>query len=180
MGYDERIELQPHDPTWVDIFEREALRIIDALGGAVVDIEHFGSTAVHGLLAKPVVDVLVGVESLETVHPHVLDITALGYEYFGEDGVPGRLMLRRRPDDGVAVNVAIVEHDGELWRQNLLFRDFLRADENREWAEKYAERKREIVEEEGIDTLLAYSDAKADIIGKLMTLARAWQEGDNN
>jgi GrpB-like predicted nucleotidyltransferase (UPF0157 family) len=178
MTYDEGVELEPYDPAWRDVFEREALRIIEALGDAVVDVEHFGSTAIEGMLAKPVVDILVGVDELETVHPHVLDITALGYEYYGEDGVPGRLLLRRRPDDGVAVNVAIVKYDGELWRQNLLFRDFLRADANQEWADRYAERKREIVEDEGIDTLLAYSDAKADIIGKLMTLARAWASGE--
>jgi GrpB-like predicted nucleotidyltransferase (UPF0157 family) len=61
------IEIVPHDPAWAGMFEREAARLQQALGGLARRIEHVGSTAVIGLAAKPVIDIQVCVASLQPV-----------------------------------------------------------------------------------------------------------------
>ena len=87
---DEPVELSPYDPAWPRWFQQDAVQLRDCLEGEVVGIEHFGSTSVEGMLAKPIIDILVA-----PVHwpPHsgVFDrLESLGYDYFGEAGVTGR------------------------------------------------------------------------------------------
>ena len=95
-----RIQLDEYNPEWPRLFAREAARIRAALGAQAVQVEHVGSTSVPGLAAKPVIDLLVGVRTLDDSPAIVAAVTALGYEYIPEfeDELPNRRYFRRFTD----------------------------------------------------------------------------------
>ena len=167
---DERITLCKTDPSWPEWFQREAARLRSVLPGEFVpEIQHIGSTAVPGLDAKPIVDLMVGILDPGRIAEAVERLESLGYESLGEAGVPGRWALRRR-DVAQPSNIAIVAYEGEWWKLNLAVRDYLRA--NAEAALNYALAKWHAVSG-GADMLLAYSDAKRVMIEKIVAEARA-------
>jgi GrpB-like predicted nucleotidyltransferase (UPF0157 family) len=91
------VEVVPHDGRWAESYRAEAAAIRAALGDYLAGIEHFGSTAVPGLIAKPIVDILIGAQPGSEPHAAVVGLAGLGYEYLGEDGRrPGRHFWRKR------------------------------------------------------------------------------------
>ena len=171
---DERITVCAADPAWPSWFQLEAARLRSAVPGDLVpDIQHIGSTAVPGLDAKPIVDLMVGIGELGRIADLVERLERLGYESLGEAGVAGRWALRKR-DVAQSSNIAIVAHDGEWWMLNLAVRDFLRA--NADAARNYASAKWHAVSN-GADMLLAYSDAKRVVIERIAAEARILPSG---
>ena len=159
---DEPVHLCAYDPRWPALFESEARRIEAGLP-AKVAIEHIGSTAVEGLLAKPVIDLMLGMEPRHSMAGLRSALAALGYEDLGEAGVPGRLYLRRRAE--TAFNIALVSRGGSIWIANLALRDCLRT--NPGAAHEYVEIKRAAFRS-GIRSLLAYSDYKSAFVASLI------------
>ncbi|MBK6317613.1 MAG: GrpB family protein [Dehalococcoidia bacterium] len=148
----------PHDPDWAPIFESERALIAAALGLPPGQVQHIGSTAVPGLGAKPIVDVMVGVEE-EAAYPRYVALLApLGYEYRGET-VPGTLYNRKQGPPRVNAHLCVL--GGEFWSEHLLFRDYLRA--NPATAGDYEALKRRILDEVGQDPP-AYNAAKEGFI----------------
>ncbi len=162
---DEPIQLSTYDPAWPKLFAAEARRVL-ADQCTNIGIEYIGSTAVPGLLAKPIIDIMLGVDSQEAVEHVRRRLVALGYEDCGEAGVPGRIYLRRRAENDF--NVALVVRNGRLWRANIALRNYLRA--NDDARREYAEAKLAAVER-GAKTLLAYSEQKDLVVSKLVSRA---------
>ena len=125
MNIDEPITIEPYNPAWVTHFASERAVLCHALSIELSRVEHIGSTSVAGMQAKPIVDMMLGLDSF----PPLLTVTdrlySLGYEALGEAGVPGRLYFRKRLPN--AFNVQAVLFGGPLWKNNLLMRDFLAA-----------------------------------------------------
>ncbi|MDF9277766.1 GrpB family protein [Arthrobacter sp. EH-1B-1] len=164
------VEVVPHDDRWVLLYRNEAAEIHSALGGYALGIEHFGSTAVPGLVAKPIVDILAGVREGSDPRPAIDGLERLGYEYLGEDGRrPGRYFWRKRGMD--AFNVSVVPHCGELWESNIAFRDFLRT--HPDWAERYGQAKLS-AGAASATSMLGYQDGKREFVDTLRTAAVAW------
>jgi GrpB-like predicted nucleotidyltransferase (UPF0157 family) len=159
---DEPIHLCDWDPRWPVLSAFEAERIAAGLPEQIA-IEHIGSTAVEGLRAKPIIDVMLGVEPHQDVAGVRSALVDLGYEDMGEAGVPGRLYFRRRAE--TAFNLALVARGGSIWISNLALRDYLRT--NPEAAREYAEIKRSAFRS-GIRSLLAYSDYKSAVVTALI------------
>jgi len=132
------VEVVEHDPGWAAAGAEEAGRVADALGA--VAVEHVGSTAVPGLAAKPVLDLLAGLRSVTLEPARIRAMEALGYECLGEFGLPGRVFFRKGTNRRRTHHVHAVEHGGGHWRRHLAVRDFLRA--RPEEARRYAEVKR--------------------------------------
>ena len=171
MDLDEPVEIVDFDPRRARAYRGERDRLRLALATASLKFEHIGSTAVPGLAGKPIVDLMLGASPpvwaiRDELRPKIV---ALGYDDLGEAGVPGRLYFRRRTALR-AYNVALVEEDGELWRANLAFRDYLRAHPDE--AAAYGAAKREALAG-GARTLLAYSAAKAAALDAILQKARA-------
>ena len=92
------IVVTDYNPAWPAMFEREPTKLATALGPLVVTIEHVGSTAVPGLAAKPIIDLLVGVRSLDDARSACIKgLQALGYTYMPEyeAWLPGELFFRK-------------------------------------------------------------------------------------
>ena len=147
----EEITLVPYDPRWPESFRLEKEHLLSCLPPALVRrIEHFGSTAVPGLAAKPVVDMLVEVTDLEETRASIAPLLeAQGYEYFwrptfGNEGPPFYAwFIKRDPRTGARTHhIHMVEdHFDSCW-QSLIFRDHLRA--HPEVAREYEELKRDL------------------------------------
>lgn len=82
MGIDETISVIPYDEKWIALFQNEKINLLKAFGNDAIDIQHFGSTSVHGMFAKPIIDVLIGVKTLELSDSVTNKLTQLGYEGF--------------------------------------------------------------------------------------------------
>ena len=122
---------------WASAFFSERERMLAALGSSIVALEHVGSTAVPGVPAKPILDILIGVVSFELAVVCVEPMQSLGYEYRGEYGIARRhYFVKGAPRTH---HVHMLEVDGQAWRSMLGFRDALRAQP--ELAREYGEAK---------------------------------------
>lgn len=157
----------PYDPAWPRVFDAERALTAAALSLPHERIEHIGSTAVPRLGAKPIVDVMVGVDSEGAYPAFVALLAPLGYEHRG-DTVPGTLYNRK--EGPPRVNAHLCVFDGEFWREHLLFRDFLRT--HPETAREYEALKRRILVELGPDPP-AYNAAKEQFIREVIARARS-------
>jgi len=160
---DEPITVVSYRDEWAHAFKHEAPRLTAILGDEAIAVEHIGSTAVPGLDAKPVVDVMVGVDEIAATAKLAQRLTTHGYEDCG--GESERRYFRKR--DGQHFNVQVIEYDSPTWRANLLLREYLRAD--RGAASRYTEAKREAAITS--PTLLAYSMLKRGIVEELLAEA---------
>lgn len=167
-----KVVLTEHDPRWAERAAHEAARLAAAMGAALVRIEHVGSTSVMDLPAKPVVDLLPIVTSLEAVDAVRAAVEALGYGWHGELGIARRRFCTLVDASGARlVNVhAFAEGDPEIAR-HLAFRDYLRA--HPEEARDYAEAKRRALAAEP-DDVNAYNRAKEPWIKACELRALAW------
>ncbi|MCK5831114.1 MAG: GrpB family protein [Methylococcales bacterium] len=89
------IEVVDFDPIWKKSFESEKIALLNAIGSNLVKIEHIGSTSVIGLIAKPVIDILVEVVNLESLDASKNDLETLKYIVKGENGIVGRRYFQK-------------------------------------------------------------------------------------
>lgn len=162
---DEPVHLSPYNPEWPALFAAEAERIVSNVHLRIA-VEHIGSTSVAGLLAKPIIDIMIGIQAEDTESVR-RNLRSLGYDDLGEAGVPGRLYFRKRVPH--AFNVQVVHHDGPIWKSNIALREYLRHD--REAARRYAEVKQSAIES-GATMLLSYSEYKREIVTELIARAK--------
>jgi GrpB-like predicted nucleotidyltransferase (UPF0157 family) len=162
----EPIVIADYSPAWVERFELERGRLAAALGAVAVRIDHVGSTAVPGLGAKPIVDVLVAVPDPGDDAAFVPALTAAGYVLRVIE--PGHRMFRT-PDREVHVHLWATESVDE--RRQLLFRDWLRVDAHDR--ELYERVKRQLAERPWHDHN-DYADAKTDVVTVILNRAEEW------
>lgn len=121
------IEVVPHQAGWRKDFAGLADEIAQALGNQVVDIHHIGSTAVTALWAKPIIDLLPVVQSVEAVDGLQARLAARGYEGRGEYGLPGRRYFVRWREEKRVAHVHMYSVGHPAIHRHLAFRDYLRA-----------------------------------------------------
>jgi GrpB-like predicted nucleotidyltransferase (UPF0157 family) len=118
----------PYDERWPAAFVAERQRILDAIPARGAVIEHVGSTAVVGLAAKPVIDIMIGLSHLDEAPRWIAGLEPLGYEYVPcfEDVMPERRYFRRFVGSERSQQIHMVARDTAFWSRHLAFRDFLR------------------------------------------------------
>jgi GrpB-like predicted nucleotidyltransferase (UPF0157 family) len=169
------IIVSDYDPNWPTLFEQERSRIENALGAFASVIEHVGSTAVPGLPSKPIIDLLVGVPSLEEARQRCIGpLGALGYIYMPEYGswLPGELFFRKGPPGPWTHHVHMMEPSHPRWETRLVFRDYLRAHPRA--AHAYADIKRSLASSSH-DDIEAYRTGKTSFVEDTTAKARAWR-----
>jgi GrpB-like predicted nucleotidyltransferase (UPF0157 family) len=165
---DEPVHLVPYDPRWPRRFEEERMLLEGALAPWIVGpIEHIGSTAVPELLAKPIIDIMVGVRDL----PSSLDardaLAPLHYEYFPYRADVMHWFCKPSPARRTH-HLHLVPVSSRLWAERLAFRDHLRA--SAEARNEYALLKASLAEHFRFDRE-AYTDAKADFVASIVERA---------
>ena len=156
---DEPVHIVAYNDRWPELFELEKERIKHALTTQSIAIEHIGSTSVPGLKAKPIIDIMIGINSFPPSESLIRQLCALGYTFKGEAGVPGRLYFTRRGQQ--SFNLAVVLLNGEHWTTNIKFMNYLR--KHPEECQEYEKIKSAAIES-GATMLLSYSDFKRDFI----------------
>lgn len=162
------IRLVPHDPRWAASFEAERAALAAAGGGLLAELHHVGSTAIPGIAAKPVIDILAVLARPGDGLACVPAMQALGYEYRGANGIAGRHYFNRGVPHTHHVHMLPAQHPevGRLLR----FRDHLRA--NPEEARAYEALKQDLALRLGADRR-AYSEAKSAFCARIDRLALA-------
>jgi len=159
----EEVRLHPYDPSWPNRFETERQRLTSLLPGAFLGIEHIGSTAVPGMPAKPIIDLLAGVESMAVARSIAERICASGYTTSTEfnETLVDRMWFMRWAEGRRTHHLHVVVQDGKVWRAHLAFRDALRS--NPSFAARYVALKHQLAARHATDRE-AYTNAKAEFI----------------
>ena len=171
----ETVVIVPYDSRWPMSFADERARLETLFPGLIRRVEHFGSTAVPGLSAKPIVDMLVEVTSLDETKEEIVPVLeGDGYDYIwrptsGDDGPPFYAWFIKRDMQGNRTHhIHMVEHDFPQWDE-LLFRDYLIA--HPDVARQYVDLKQRLAGQFSNDRI-AYTEGKGDFIRRVTALAR--------
>ena len=174
LGMGEAVEIVAYDPAWPAEFEHERALIARALGDRMLGIEHVGSTAVAGLGAKPIIDIMIAVSNLAEGEKCVRPLEALGYVYRGDGGIPGRLYFSKPTTRPRTHHLHMVEHGSDFWQRHILFRDYLR--KHPEEAGRYYRLKVRLAAQFR-DDRVGYTEAKTKFIESALARARGTEPG---
>jgi GrpB-like predicted nucleotidyltransferase (UPF0157 family) len=168
----DEVEIVDYDPRWPLLFDEEAKRLRAVLDPSlIIGLEHFGSTAIPGLSAKPIIDILIAVRSLAAAQVTFAEaLRRLDYVYWADNPKKDRMFfVKGMPPFGSkrSHHVHVTEPQGEMW-QRLAFRDYLRA--HPEEAETYGGLKKRIAAEHKMDREV-YTDAKSAYVASVMRKA---------
>ncbi len=170
-----KVSVVEYRPQWRKMFEEERRLLQDVLGEASAKVEHIGSTAVNGLAAKPIIDIMVGLPDFSVADKLMPVIETLGYEYIKkyEDEMPFRRYFAKNLNGIRTHQIHMVEIGSEFWGRHLLFRDYLR--QNPDMANEYAALKKQLAECEWED-VNEYADAKTEFIKSIENKAKEQAE----
>ncbi|MGI5915688.1 MAG: GrpB family protein [Anaerolineae bacterium] len=169
-----KVIVEPWDPNWRTLYHQGAKEVADALGDEVVAIHHIGSTAVPGLPAKPIIDILVAVH--DVVRLDALDERMLsrGYRPRGENGIPGRRYYVKGTDDEHLYHVHAFRHNDPQVARHLTLVKYLRMHPQEVMA--YGRFKTALAKRFP-DDIGAYVAGKAAFMQMLDRRAAAWRAG---
>lgn len=159
------IEIFEYNPAWPDLFQVERDLLQHHLAPWLVsNIEHIGSTAVPGLAAKPIIDIMAPVANLESARPAIAAAGQLGYVYYPYK--PELMHWFCKPSAAHRTHhLHLVPFSSDLWRDRLTFRDVLR--QNRQLAAEYEDLKRHLAEVHRHDRE-AYTEGKSEFVAKVL------------
>lgn len=157
-----KIIIAEYSSAWRQMFAEEKTRLQQILPASAA-IEHIGSTAVPGLIAKPIIDIMIGLKDFTQADALVRHVQSLNYEYVSqfEDEMPYRRYFRKENSDVRTHQIHMVALDSEFWHRHLSFRDYLKANPN--VAAEYATLKQKLAEQHWND-VNDYAAAKTEFI----------------
>lgn len=160
-----KIYMVPHNPQWRHDFQQEAERVTATLGNTAVTVHHIGSTAIPGIYAKPIIDMLLVVRDLTALDEKQPSLVALGYVAMGEFGIPGRRYFRKDNQAGDRTHqIHAFENGSAQVTRHLAFRDYMM--NNPDTAQEYSRLKRELAATYP-DNIELYMDGKDEFIQQI-------------
>ena len=164
------VRLEPHDTAW-DASAKEIIDIMrSVLGADAVDIQHVGSTSIPSIVAKPIVDIAVGVRAFGDMRKHDAALAERGI-HFRKEELGDQLLYVMGTDEARTHFIHVVLLDGEAWRNYISFRDYLNA--HPDAAREYGDIKRALAKQYP-DDRESYLAGKAPLIERLLREARVW------
>lgn len=163
----EEVALHEYEPSWPMTFRAERNRLESLLPGAFIDLQHIGSTAVQAMPAKPIIDILAGVNSMAQAASLAQPICMSGYTTSTEfnEALSDRMWFMRWADGHRTHQLHVVVHEGKVWHARLRFRDALRSQPK--LAASYASLKFQLAARHTTDRE-AYTDAKAKFVRSVL------------
>lgn len=167
LAIHEEVVLVAYDASWPALFALEYKRLDALFRGQLLGVEHFGSTAIPGMPAKPVIDILAGVASMAAADALTAPILAAGYTTSVEFNatLTDRRWFMRWAAGRRTHHLHVVVHGADEWRRRLHFRDVLRADPA--LAQRYAALKQALAVEHPADRE-AYTEAKTAFVMQVL------------
>lgn len=171
-GLEAPIELVAYDPSWPSKFEAERAHLEGVLAKWLVgSIEHIGSTAVPGLAAKPVIDIMAPVKTLESSRPAIEAVVGAGYVHYPYMGDVMHWFCKPTPEERTH-HLHLVPIGSRLWFERLAFRDALRSSVT--LANEYADLKAQLAARFRTDRE-AYTKAKTPFVNHVLSKHKAHQ-----
>ncbi len=164
-----KIRLSEYQMIWRAMYEHEVQLLQKLFAEDIIKFEHFGSTAVPGMLAKPVIDIICIVEDIKKIDCYNDRLRFLGYEAAGEWGIAGRRLFRKGGDERTH-HLHVYQDGNPHIDRHVIFRDYLIA--HREEAEKYSNFKKTL--EKKYDSTTEYSAAKKAFVSEMERRALDW------
>lgn len=168
--------LVQHSEKWKEIFTEEAEKIRSVLGKRALDIEHIGSTALPGIVSKPIIDIAVALPTLAAASDLIEPLATIGYRYFPESSSPERFFFRK--GEPVQFHLSLAQKEGPgYWRRQMLFRDYLLR--HADAAKIYEELKLGLMEKDPTGGKM-YLDGKSDFVRNILEKAEAESDSSDN
>lgn len=167
------VQLVPYNDNWKKLFEEEKAKLIEALGDLAIDIQHIGSTSIVGMMAKPIIDIDVGIKNVDNprlVEQIVDSLRPFGYEWRRLNSTPDHHIFVKGPEDKRTHYLHVVEHKGQIWNNDVLFCDYLNIHETE--AKAY-ENLKLALSEKYTDDREKYTKGKKFFINELLRKAQA-------
>ncbi len=171
------ITIVPYDESWPNLYEKEKNVLLGIFGSLATDIQHFGSTSVKGMAAKPIIDIMIVADDLHLIDDCNVAMEAHGYIARVENGIPGRryfVKLNSDQSGNHTHHVHVYQTGNRHINDELMFRDYLRIDPAA--FEEYGQVKKEAALKYRRDPQ-AYTDAKSACVMKIMEIARSYFAG---
>ena len=163
------VKLSPYNAGWLKIFEKEKVLLFSTLGDLVIDIQHIGSTAIPGMPAKPIVDMMASIPDFQRIEKYIQPLKKLGYEDRGQQGVPDRYIFVKGDEERRTHHLNLTEKDSSFWKEHILFLDYLHT--HKEAVDEYAKLKTDLAKNFP-DDRNSYTSAKAEFVKKIVEQAK--------
>lgn len=137
-----KVKLVKHSPKWKQSFEREVKKIKKIFGKDALETKHVGSTAIAGILAKPIIDIALIVPLLQRARRYIKKLKAIGYNLKKNDMRKERLFFTKGPEKKRTHYLHIGQIGSSYIEDMILFRDYLRR--HKSVAKKYSELKEKL------------------------------------
>ncbi|MGP4071156.1 GrpB family protein [Piscibacillus sp. B03] len=165
------VKLVPHNPEWTTNYQQEKALLESLVGEYIVGIEHIGSTAINGIKAKPIIDIMIGLQPLDNARDLELRTMQEGHYYrLQKQQLEGKVVFAKFPEihEGNAMKthfLHVVEYDGDWWHEHIQFRD--RLNNNLELAKEYEQLKLNLAEQHSND-VKSYTDQKLEFVKSII------------
>lgn len=171
------VKLLPHQEQWNKSAKETIQTLKTLLGSVAIDIQHIGSTAIHGIYSKPIIDIAVGVDNFESINPYIELLEQNGIMFRNED-VPGQLLFVIGDDkrDIRTHHIHIVIRNSTAWHNYINFRDYLNAFP--EQAKTYEKLKIKLASDFA-DDRQSYTAGKQELIDTILKQAQIWRDKES-
>lgn len=119
------VRIEEYNPEWKEEFLKEEALLRKELHDFEIDIQHVGSTSIVGCYAKPIIDIAIGVKSLEYGEFLIPSLCKIGYTYDGDGKIPGRHFFKKKNGEFSTHYIHVEPVNGRLWMNHIFFRDYL-------------------------------------------------------
>ena len=162
------VRVVPFNPDWLMVFQVEQDLLRNSLGSKVLEIRHFGSTAIPSMPAKPIIDILAAVRDLADVSDFVDALVRLGYEDKGDGSVAGRRFFVKGTEAARTHHLNFYEMNSPGWTTHVLFCEYLKL--HKELAKQYAELKLKLATDFPTNRA-SYTDGKESFVAAVVEMA---------
>lgn len=159
----------PYTVQWKEAYYQEEKLLYSLVGGYAIDIQHVGSTSVEGLNSKPIIDIALGVKSLDDVDKFRTLLENVGYHFRGNAGVEGKVFFAKGKEELRTHYLHIEIFNGDLWKNYILFRNYLQS--NKKSVEEYSKLKIKLAAKFGHDRI-TYTSLKSEFIKSILMQAK--------
>lgn len=165
------VALEKHNPEWEMIGKQTIKQLNDILFGVAIDIQHVGSTAINGIVAKPIIDLVIGVSDFNDILSLNNELEKAGFLFRGQDH-PQQYLYICGSGDFITHHIHVVIYNSKEWNDYINLRDYLNAyiDE----AQEYSLLKETLAKQYANDRK-TYTAKKSNFINSLLIKAQAWR-----
>ena len=172
------VSLSPHKSSWDTEAHNTICLIKSILGNSAVDIQHIGSSSIKNICSKPIIDIAIGVKSIEDIKPFIPTLESKGIIYRGFEHENQLLfVIGDFENDSRSHHIHVVEYNGIEWNNYINFRDYLNAFYSE--AKKYEELKINLAKKYPNDRG-AYTEGKKELISQILKDAQKWKQSQNS